>query len=56
METILNQYKQKFGTNLTMFRLAEFLTETEVKELLQGAIEKGKPIDLVCAFEEEGVS
>jgi len=56
METILNQYKQKFGTNFSTFRLAEFLTATEVKELLQGAIEKGTPVDLECEFEEEAVS
>ena len=55
METIFNQYKQKFGTNLTLSRLAEFLTAAEAKELLQSALDKGKPVNLECELEDKGV-
>ena len=46
MESVLMQYNEMFGTNFDLFEFADFLTVSELKEMLQCAIDECRPINL----------
>jgi hypothetical protein len=48
METILKQYKEKFGVDVDTFELADFVTVNELKEMLQCAIDECRPVSFNC--------